>query len=149
MLTRKEYETTTEPTTRKARRNPFFEIFPSHRRYAVLSPPKMENRGVDVKSQSLCTSHNHTPPYATPSLWKWNLHEGSRKETFSAKPFPNSSKRVMFTIRTLRKKRWQHAYASQHQTRSENSSTTICSQTATWNGSAEAYTKSHKKDKNY
>src|SRR3990170_1468237 len=42
---------------------------------------------------------------------------------FSAKPFLNSSKGVMCTTRILRKKRLQHAYTSQHQTQSENNST--------------------------
>jgi len=39
---------------------------------------------------------------------------------------------TMFATRTLRKKRWQHAYASQHQTQSENSSTTIYFPTVMW-----------------
>jgi len=49
----------------------------------------------------------------------------------SAKPFLNSSRRDMCTIRILRRKRLQHAYASQHPTPSENNSTTIYSPMAT------------------
>jgi len=67
---------------------------------------------------------------------------------FSAEPFLNSSKRVTCTTRILRKKQLQHAYASQHQTQSENNSTTTYFQIAMWNESAEASTKSHQKEKN-
>jgi len=54
----------------------------------------------------------------------------------------------MYTTRILRRKRLQHAYASQHQTQSENNSTTTYLRTAMWNESAEESTKSHQKEKN-
>jgi len=54
----------------------------------------------------------------------------------------------MYTTLTL-KKRLQHAYASQHQTQSENSSITTYLPMAMLNESAEESTRLHQKEKNY
>ena len=52
-------------------------------------------------------------------------------------------------IRILRKKRSQHAYASQHQTPLENSSITIFSRKVMWSESDEESTRLRQKEKNY